>query len=137
MKIVEIKDLEIGDRIVVPFQSVLRTFIVAKKPSLKNNSSTWQPYSSVRCTARYDWEFKQYIRTFDNHNKRINVNLRLSNKNYARAIKQIDWSANFLCDDYLNANTLLISIVQREYCESFSKTFQHDETRALYVEESD
>ena len=55
----------------------------------------------------------------------------------ARAIKQIDWSANLLCDDYLNANTLPISIVQREYCESFSKTLQHDETRDLHIEESD
>jgi len=55
----------------------------------------------------------------------------------ARAIKQIDGSANFLGDDYLNANTLLISIVQREYYESFSKTFQYDEIRALYVKESD
>jgi hypothetical protein len=67
----------------------------------------------------------------------INSETASSSNSAARVIKQIDGSANFLCDDYLNANTLLISIVQREYYESFSKTFQYDEIRALYVKESD
>ncbi|MBC7088619.1 MAG: hypothetical protein H5T96_09190 [Tissierellales bacterium] len=93
--IVKVEDLKIGDKILVPGGSKLRTLIVVKEPVVSGSYNGHNYYKSVRCTeyidketrqrTKYDYGTKSYKtvdveykirkKTFDNHNTRISIDL--------------------------------------------------------------
>lgn len=93
--IIKVKDLEIGNKILVPAGNKFKTLIVVKKPEVKENHNGKDYYRSVRCSINveiksklsYHWDYKsqsqvphtytwkECTHTFDNHNTRISVDL--------------------------------------------------------------
>ena len=93
---IKVEDLKVGDHIIVSAGSRLRTLIVLKQPVLKNTSKGgYKWYSAVRCSEKvietphtYNrWDAKLHVgvpytymkkdrqKTFDNHNKRVSIDL--------------------------------------------------------------
>ena len=93
MELVDVKDLEIGDEIVISSGSSFRYLRVMRQPRIgkKVHWHTKLPlYTALKCSARIDvkrhsgtsssgnihsWDEKKYIFTPEDHNAEISVNL--------------------------------------------------------------
>ena len=93
MELIDVKDLEIGDEIVVSSGSSFRYFRVLRKPRTGKRLHwiTKAPmYVAVKCSTRVDvtkqsrtwrngdvhtWEEKKYVFTPEDHNTEMSVNL--------------------------------------------------------------
>lgn len=92
---IKAEDLQVGDHIIVGAGSRLRTLIVLKQPTLRYTNGNDKWYSAVRCSERvietphtynrwdsnlhvgvpYTYMKKDRQKTFDNHNKRVSIDL--------------------------------------------------------------
>ena len=98
MELVDVKDLEIGDEIVISSGSSFRYLRVMRQPRIgkKVHWHTKLPlYTALKCSTRIDvikhsrtwgtpnkvhtWEEKKYIFTPEDHNAEISVNLNCRN----------------------------------------------------------
>ena len=85
---VEVKDLKIGDEVILPAGRGFRFLKVLKEPEPRSVGST---YKSVRCSANievhsntskrrwdqtdYTYTWKEWHKTFEGHNTRISVDM--------------------------------------------------------------
>ena len=93
MELIDVKDLEIGDEIVISSGSSFRYLRVMRQPRIgkKVHWHTKLPlYTALKCSARIDvtqrsrtwgsgtvhtWDEKKYIFTPEDHNAEVSVNL--------------------------------------------------------------
>jgi hypothetical protein len=65
MELIEVKDLEVGDEIIISCQSYFKYLRVLRKPSLSNKThwSTGRPlYKTVKCSTRREEKDVTYTR---------------------------------------------------------------------------
>ena len=97
MELIDVKDLEIGDEIVISSGSSFKYLRVMRQPRIgkKVHWTTKLPlYTAVKCSTRIDvkqhsrtwgnnqvrtWEEKKYIFTPEDHNAEISVDLNCRN----------------------------------------------------------